>query len=75
MPRDFGINIYHECDITDWCVDMSSLMTWCEQHLEGGWNVVADSGTAAARGSGEHYVIFLCAELSDITQFRMSWQP
>lgn len=74
MPRDHGMNIYYECDITDWCVNMSSFMSWCDQYLEGNWNIVADSGGQAARGSGVHVVIFLCDKLEDMTAVKLHWQ-
>lgn len=75
MPRDYGINIYHECDITEWCVSMIELMDWCEQHLEGNWNVVAESGLDSARGSGDHCVIMLFDNAADMCQFKLSWHP
>jgi hypothetical protein len=65
MPRDIGLNIYYECDITNWGVDVGALISWCEQSLEGRWNVVSDSGAYAVRGDGRHCVTFLCDRLSD----------
>lgn len=74
MPRDYGINIYYECDITHWGVDMGALISWCEQTLEGRWNVVSDSGAHAARGDGRHCVIFLCDRLEDLATLKLNWQ-
>ena len=74
MPRDHGMNIYYECDITNWHVDMRALITWCEQHVEGGWNVVADGGPQPVRGGRVHRVILLFDKQEDMTAVQMHWQ-
>jgi len=73
MPRDLQINIYHECDITHVPVPMRHILDWCEQHMQHGWNIVADSGAHACRGSGEHRVVFLCDHAVDVTYFKLHW--
>ena len=75
MPRDLRLNIHHECDITEWPVKIKDLIVWCEQHFQGGWNLVSESGSFACRGSGEHMVILLCDNHSDMVQFKLSWHP
>lgn len=74
MARDLGMHIYYECEITDWPIPMADFMRWCEQHVQGNWNVVADSGSQATRGDGGHCVIFLCDSLSDLTAVKLHWQ-
>jgi len=74
MPRDTRLNIYYECDITHWGVDVSALISWWEQSVEGRWNVVSDSGAYAVRGDGRHCVIFLYDRLSDLTAVKLNWQ-
>lgn len=71
MPRDHAINVYHEIDVTH--MDILAVITWCEACLEGGWNVVADSGTRACRGTGQHVVILLCERMGDAVMFRLAW--
>lgn len=71
MPRDLSINIHHEIDITH--LDARQVIAWCESCLEGGWNVVSDSGPNACRGVGGHTVILLCERLEDAVMFRLSW--
>lgn len=73
MPRNYGINIHHECDITHLNHELKQIVHWCEQHLQHGWNIVSDSGSAACRGTGEHRVIFLCDQASDFTFFKLHW--
>lgn len=73
MPRDRVINIYHETVITNFDVPMNKVICWCDQHIKGRWNMVADSGRQAARGDGKHVVIFLCDRLEDQVLFRLSW--
>lgn len=73
MPRNYQINIHHECDITHLDVSVKEVVAWCEQHMQHGWNIVADSGAHAARGLGEHRVIFLCDRVTDATYFRLHW--
>jgi hypothetical protein len=71
MPRDHTINIYHEIDIT--YLNTLAVIDWCEACLEGGWNVVSDSGRGACRGDGRHMVVLLCERLDDAVQFRLTW--
>jgi hypothetical protein len=73
MPRDLHINVHHETVITDWIGQLHKITGWCERHIKGGWNIVADSGQQAARGDGKHVVIFLCDRLEDQVLFRLSW--
>jgi hypothetical protein len=75
MPRDRHINIHYECDMTEWEVNIPHVITWCTHHVQGAWNLVADSGASAARGTGEHKLIFLCDDLRDMTKFKLCWQP
>lgn len=73
MARDLSMNIYHELDITDLsCV--REVISWCEENLSGGWNVVADSGSRHCRGDGRHCVTLLCNNLADISLFKMTWK-
>lgn len=74
MPRDHGMNIYYECDITNWHVNIPALITWCEQNVEGGWNVVADGGPQPTRGGHVHKVILLFDTQEDMTAVKLHWQ-
>ena len=71
MPRDHTINVYHEIDITH--LDAARIIAWCDSCLEGGWNVVADSGGRHCRGDGGHVAILLCERFTDAVMFRLAW--
>lgn len=73
MPRDHRINIYSELDITNVAVNIHDILYWCEQNLDHGWNIVADSGPSAVRGNGKHIRVLLCEYNSDIVKFKLRW--
>lgn len=66
------MNIHHEIDVSH-MNDLRQLMSWCEQHFDHDWNVVADSGAQACRGDGSHTVTLLCASVDDCIKFKLAW--
>jgi len=73
MPRDHKINIYNELDITNVDASIKQLLEWCEHNLDYGWNIIADSGSCAVRGSGKHILILACEYSSDVVKFKLEW--
>lgn len=74
MPRDLGLTTHYECDISHLSDQIKQVCAWCDNGgIQGGWNMVADSGVLAARGNGSHTVTFICDRLEDLVQFKMVW--
>ena len=71
MPRNLSMNIHYECDVTN--LDVSRLVSWCRNYFKGNYNVIADSGSRAARGDGSHYVMLLCDNFDDWCFFKLTW--
>ena len=72
MERNHAINVHYETEITH-IVDLAGVVAWCEKHFAHGWNIVADSGPAACRFNGRHYVMLLCDNRGDLAAFKLEY--